>query len=90
MNCKSFALISLMVSRKGGAIKQFISCICERKGTTDTLSCWKMLSGGENRCLNLDDKLFILRPIIVFLSHLPPWSLYSDLALGWYFSACSV
>lgn len=66
MNGKAFALISLMVSRKGGAIKQFLSCICETKGTTDILSSWKMLSGGENRCLNLDDKLFILRPIIYY------------------------
>lgn len=64
MNCRDFALISLIVSRKGGVIKQFISCICERKGAVNNLLCWKMLSGGENRCLNLDDKLFILRPTI--------------------------
>lgn len=28
--------------------------------------------------------------ITVFVSHLPSWSLYSDVPLGWRFSACSV
>lgn len=64
MNCEAFALISLIGSRKGRTVEQFIRCICEKRGTMDTPSFWKVLNGEENRCLNLDDKLFILRPII--------------------------
>lgn len=64
-NCEAFALISLIISRKGGTVEQFISCICERR-TSDTPSCWEILNVEENRCLNLDYKLFILRPIIYY------------------------
>lgn len=87
IKCKAFALISLMFSRKGGAIKQFIICICDRKEAMGSLSQWRILRGEEIRLINFS--YLGLSFIIVSARYLTFRGLYSYLLLGCCFSVFS-